>query len=111
MPTPKRAVGLELFEKKKVKVGDNTIKLHGIGLDLPAATDLLINMQLPGYLWFVKAGTIASTAGSITFEAKLVATATKIKPVNGDTGDLTITLMYTDDNDPIEIICQDIEIQ
>jgi hypothetical protein len=91
-PTPKRAIGLELFEKKKVKVGDNTITLHGIGLAVPAAENVLINMQLslPEYLWFPDHATIVSTASSITFNALLVEPSKKAKAVSSDSGDLTI---------------------
>jgi len=107
----KRSIGLELETKKKIKIGKNSIKLHGDKLDIPAGKALLINMQLnlPGHLWFVNPATITAATKMVSFDAHLhVPTPT---PVSSDSGDLTITLMYTDDNEPIEVACEEVQIE
>ena len=107
----KRSIGLELETKKKIKIGKNSIKLHGDKLDIPAGKALLINVQLdlPGHLLFVDPTSITATTKMVSFDAFLyVPTPT---PVFSDSGDLTITLMYTDDNQPIEVACEEVEVE
>ena len=110
----KRSIGLELENKKKIKVGKNKIKLHGDKLDTPPGKALLVNLQLssPGYLWFVDPATLTSTTNLVSFDAYLHAVPGPVLvPVTTDSGDLTITLLYTDDNDPIDVACEQVEIE
>ena len=107
----KRSIGLELETKKKIKIGKNSIKLHGDKLDIPSGKALLINMQLnlPGHLWFVNPTSITATTKMVSFDAHLYVPMPM--PVSSDSGDLTITLMYTDDNEPIEVACEEVEVE
>jgi hypothetical protein len=107
----KRSIGLELETKKKIKIGKNSIKLHGDKLDIPSGKALLINMQLdlPGHLWFVNPGSVTATTKMVSFDAHLHVPLPR--PVSSDSGDLTITLLYTDDNEPIEVACEEVEVE
>lgn len=109
----KRSIGLELETKKKIKIGKNSIKLHGDKLDIPSGKALLINMQLnlPGHLWFVNPTSITATTKMVSFDAHLYVPMPMPMPVSSDSGDLTITLMYTDDNEPIEVACEEVEVE
>ena len=104
--------------KKKVKKGTNHFDLIGTDLQLASATDKLtitmvsvVNGDPTAWTWVVDQPKPADiTANLITFKAKLDHNSRSVRPKGGggnDTGDLTITLDYSESSD-LPVACPDV---
>jgi len=91
--------------KKEVDPGRNRIRVHGDNLDDAGGVtvDGDLDTSLPGYTW-----TVISTRATPNY-VEIVGELTPPRRRRDETGDLTITLDYSDEPDDLEVVCEDVE--